>query len=113
MSRNIFEAIQNHNLIDLANALARGENPNILSPEWPAWTPLHEAIEQLEDGESLDVLVFLLRFGAFVDMWDAAHQSTYERLPLRNQTKDDAIWLAAEALLLNDFHPRSNIKTII
>jgi len=216
MSKNIFEAIQNHNLIDLVNALARGDNPNTLSPEWPAWTPLHEAIEQLEDGGSLDVIVLLLRFDAFVDMWDTAHESTpllmaifrnqtesvrlllvagadtnvvssegdtplrwcvenncynmasillhcgatktinsagglkgmtalglaanqlniqmielllqagadpefpdidrltaYERLPLRNQTQDDAVWLAAEALLLNDFHPRSSIKTII
>lgn len=76
MSTDIFEAIKSHNLNRIVDVLSRGADSNALSPDWPRWTPLHEAIEQLEDGGSLEVLVLLLRHGASVNVWDAEHDAT-------------------------------------
>lgn len=73
---DIFQAIASQNLHDLTNLLLRGVNPNILKPDFPWWTPLHEAIEQLEYGGKIEVLVLLLRYGASVNAWDADHNST-------------------------------------
>jgi ankyrin repeat protein len=63
----IFEAIESHDLDRLAVALAGGSDPNALKPVPPHWSPLHEAIEQLEHGGSIEALVLLLRHGANVE----------------------------------------------
>jgi len=63
----LFEAIETHDLDSLAALLTSGSDPNVLKSELPQWSPLHEAIEQLEDGGSIDALVLLLRYGARVD----------------------------------------------
>lgn len=73
---DIFQAIASQNLHDLTNLLLDGVDPNILKPDFPRWTPLHEAIEQLEYGGKIEVLVLLLRYGASVNAWDADHNST-------------------------------------
>jgi ankyrin repeat protein len=41
-----------------------------MKPEPPHWSPLHEAINELEDGGSLEALVILLRCGAHVEGGD-------------------------------------------
>lgn len=63
----IFDAIEAHDLDRLASALAAGGDPNALKSNPPHWAPLHEAIEQLEDGGSIEALVLLLRHGANVE----------------------------------------------
>src|SRR4051794_33621189 len=63
----IFDAIEAHDLDRLASALAAGDDPNAPKPTSPHWAPLHEAIEQLEDGGSIEALVLLLRHGANVE----------------------------------------------
>jgi ankyrin repeat protein len=63
----IFAALEAHDLDRLALALAGGGDPNALKPTPPQWSPLHEAIEQLEDGGSIEALVLLLRHGAAVE----------------------------------------------
>ena len=63
----IFEALESHDLDRLATLLANGSDPNVLKPEPPHWSPVHEAINELEDGGPLEALVMLLRFGARVE----------------------------------------------
>lgn len=63
----IFTALEAHDLDGLASVLAGGADPNALKPAPPHWSPLHEAIEQLEDGGSIEALVLLLRHGAAVE----------------------------------------------
>jgi ankyrin repeat protein len=63
----IFAALEAHDLDGLALAVASGADPNALKPVPPRWSPLHEAIEQLEDGGSIEALVLLLRHGAAVE----------------------------------------------
>lgn len=46
----IFAALEAHDLDGLAWALAGCANPNALKPAPPPGSPLHKAIEQLEDG---------------------------------------------------------------
>jgi len=63
----MFTALEAHDLDGLASVLAGGADPNALKPAPPHWSPLHEAIEQLEDGGSIEELVLLLRHGAAVE----------------------------------------------
>jgi uncharacterized protein len=63
----LLDAIESHDLARLASLLADGIDPNTINSTSPSWSPLHEAIEQLEDGGSLDALILLLRSGANVE----------------------------------------------
>lgn len=63
----LFDAIEAHDLDRLAALLVEGSDPNAARPEPPHWSPLHEAINELEDGGSIEALVLLLRYGAQVD----------------------------------------------
>ncbi|HBY78957.1 MAG TPA: hypothetical protein DEG47_18610, partial [Cyanobacteria bacterium UBA11148] len=61
------------------------------------------AIEQLEDGGSilgiaakrldLSMIKLLLQAGANPQVYDAEKLTPYQRLPQRNKTEDDTIWL--------------------
>src|SRR5262245_1537841 len=63
----LFAAIEEHDLDRLVRLLAGGTDPNAKKPAPPGWLPLHEAIEQIEDGGSIEALVLLLRSGARVE----------------------------------------------
>ena len=63
----LFAAIEAHDLDRLAVLLAEGSDPNVAKPTSPHWSPLHEAINELEDGGSIEALVLLLRYGAHVE----------------------------------------------
>ena len=63
----LFQALESHDLDRLAALLADGSDPNAVKPVPPAWSLLHEAIEQLEEGGSVEALVLLLRRGAGVE----------------------------------------------
>ncbi len=79
----LFQAIENQDLNLIAELLSNGTNPNIISPEFPGWTPLYHPIEQLEDGGSIEPLVLLLRHGASVNIWDADCDATPLLYPFR------------------------------
>lgn len=98
MLMDLFQAIENQNLDYIAELLGHGADPNSLRPEFPRWTPLHEAIEQLEDGGEIEPLVLLLRHHASVDTWDADHDSTPLLMALfRGQIEAVRLLLAAGA----------------
>jgi ankyrin repeat protein len=67
MSQALFEAIETHDLERLARLLREGADPHALKAGWPEWLPLQAAVEELEEGGSLEALVLLLRHGARVD----------------------------------------------
>jgi ankyrin repeat protein len=95
---DLFQAIANQNLDQIAQLLANGANPNILRPDFPQWTPLHQAINELEDGGTIEALVLLLRYGADVDGWDAHHDATPLLMALfRGQIEVVRLLLAAGA----------------
>lgn len=66
-SSALFEAIEAHDLDRLARLLADGTDPNAVKKTPPHWPPLHEAINELEDGGSIEALALLLRHGADVE----------------------------------------------
>jgi ankyrin repeat protein len=72
----IFDAIAVHDLNRLATLLAGGANPNLVRDAQPRWTPLHAAIEELEEGDSIQAIILLLRNGADPNSWDGDHDST-------------------------------------
>ena len=67
MSKELFEALQKHDLHRLSALLAGGANPDARLSEWPGWFALHAAIEELEHGGPIEALLILLRHGARVD----------------------------------------------
>ncbi|WP_437547348.1 ankyrin repeat domain-containing protein [Sorangium sp. So ce367] len=76
MSSELFAAIEAHDVDRLARLLREQHDFSSLRPEWPHWTPLHAAIEELEHGGSIQALVLLLRHGAQVDTLDREQDST-------------------------------------
>ena len=64
---NVFEAIDQHDLPQLAAFLAAGADPNVDHPDQPSWTPLKLAVSELEDGGPIEAVVVLLRHGALAD----------------------------------------------
>lgn len=76
MKQQLFEAIEKHDLNGLAEVLKQGADPNATQAEWPKFTALQAAINELEDGGPLDAVRLLLSFGAKVDRWDPDHAAT-------------------------------------
>ena len=98
MSTELFEAIEQHHLNRLASLLSLGADPNAQQTQGPGWCALHAAIEELEHGGSIEAVVLLLRHGAAVDRWDAAHDATPLLMALfRRQIETVRILLAAGA----------------
>jgi ankyrin repeat protein len=99
MSDNeLFDAIARHDLGRLAAALAAGANPNAAQPEFPKFTALQAAIEELEEGGPLAALQLLLDHGAAVDGWDPKHDATPLLMAVfRDQPEAVELLLAAGA----------------
>jgi ankyrin repeat protein len=76
MSVDLFHAIEQHNLGKLQALLLDGDDPNSTQVEWPRYTALQAAIEELEHGASIDAIAILLKYGASVDGWDLDHDAT-------------------------------------
>ncbi|AKI98803.1 ankyrin repeat protein [Archangium gephyra] len=67
MSKELFEAIEKHDVDGLARLLSQGADPNAPKAEWPQWLPLQAAVDELEEGGPVEALILLLRHGARVD----------------------------------------------
>ena len=76
MSTELIEAVKHQDLNRVAALLAQGADPNVGQTEWPYWTPLGAAIEELDNGGSMEMLHLLLKNGADVNGWDSDHQAT-------------------------------------
>src|SRR5690242_7177920 len=76
MSKELFEAIEKHDLERLTTLLEEGADPNVRKAEWPKWLPLHAAVEELEYGGSVEAVILLLRHGAHVDGLDSDRDAT-------------------------------------
>lgn len=76
MSTDLLEAIEQHDSARVNWLLANGSDPNGVSLAPPYWRPLHVAIEQLEEGGNVDVILALLHHGADVNGWDSNHDVT-------------------------------------
>ncbi|HYQ14909.1 MAG TPA: ankyrin repeat domain-containing protein [Polyangiaceae bacterium] len=76
MSNDLFAALEACDSKRLAQLLDAGSDPNALQQSYPSWTPLHAAIEALENGGSVEAIVLLLRHGASPNGWDGARDST-------------------------------------
>jgi len=98
MSKELFEAIEKHDLEQLATLLDAGANANAVKAEWPQWTPLHAAINELEDGGPIEAVILLLRHGARVDGRASERDATPLLMALfRKQPEAARILLAAGA----------------
>lgn len=72
----LLAALEAHDPDRLLAALRSGADPNLRSSDPPHWTPLHAAIEELENDGSIDAIVLLLRHGAQVDLRDGSGDAT-------------------------------------
>ncbi len=82
MSEALIDAINARDLDRLARLLAAGESPNQPFTSRYTYTPLDGAVASLQfipngrPSGSIDAVVLLLRYGADVNAWDAAHSMT-------------------------------------
>lgn len=76
MSKELFDAIENHDIPQISALLSAGIDPNERLAEWPGWTPLQAAIDELEFGGTTESVKLLLKCGSRVDEWDAYHDYT-------------------------------------
>jgi uncharacterized protein len=98
VSAELFEALANHDLDHLAALLSRGADPNAAKVGWPGWLALHAAINELEQGGSLEAVMLLLRHGAKVDGLDPSRDATPLLMALfRDQPEAVRMLLAAGA----------------
>ena len=77
MSTELFDAIDQQDLQQVATLLDQGADPNALLDESPHWRPLGAAIEEIAwyDG-SLDLVRVLIERGADVNAWDGENAGT-------------------------------------
>jgi hypothetical protein len=98
MDDALFAALAAHDLGAVAAALAAGADADAVQAEYPRFSALDAAIEELEDGGPLDALVLLLRAGAHVDARDGAGDSTPLLMAIfRDQPAAARLLLAAGA----------------
>jgi len=98
MSKELFEAIETHDLDRLVTTLEGGADPNAVKAEWPRWPPLRAAINELEDGGPIEAVVLLLRHGARVDGRGSDRDATPLLMALFRKQREAAwILLAAGA----------------
>jgi ankyrin repeat protein len=90
MSSELFKAIERHQTGRVAELLSQGADPNAIEADGRGWTPLHSAIEELENGGSLEVLTLSLKHGANVNGWDASHQWTPLLMAMLRKNKEAA-----------------------
>lgn len=72
----LFDAIERHDAWRVRALLAEGADPNALQTDWPHYRALHAAVEELEHGGALSVIVLLLLAGARVDERDGRGDAT-------------------------------------
>jgi uncharacterized protein len=76
MSVDLFAAIEAHDLGRVVDLLSKGADPNATEAQHRAWRPLHTAIDELDEGGSIDVVKVLLERGADVNGWDGLHEAS-------------------------------------
>jgi uncharacterized protein len=67
MTKELFDAIEKHDLKRTRELLCAGANPNEGRTSAPWRSPLNAAIEEIDEGGAIEALVLLLRHGALVD----------------------------------------------
>ena len=67
MPSGLLEAIDRHDITQLAALLATGADPNVDPPSQRSWVPLKLAVSELDDGGPIEAVLLLLRHGALAD----------------------------------------------
>jgi ankyrin repeat protein len=76
MSKELFAAIDQHDVSRVKALLAGGADPNEPQPQRPGLRPLQVAINELSEGGGLDVVLALLEYGADVNAWNVEQDVT-------------------------------------
>jgi ankyrin repeat protein len=98
MSTELFEAIETHDVDSLATVLRGGADANAVKADGPKWLALHAAVDELEEGGSIEALILLLRHGARVDGLESDRDATPLLMAIfRRQPEAVRILLAAGA----------------
>ncbi|MET0403856.1 MAG: ankyrin repeat domain-containing protein [Cystobacter sp.] len=76
MSKELFAAIEQHDVSRVQELLTNGADPNEPQAQWPGLLPMQVAINELAEGGGLDVLITLLEHGADVNAWNSGRDVT-------------------------------------
>ncbi len=102
MSVNLHHAIKAHDLDSLARLLAGGADPNELDAEWPGWSPLEAAIDELDNGGDIEAIALLLRHGADCNLRYADYSATPLMMSVFRGQRAAALMLLAAGANPND-----------
>lgn len=97
MTNQLLKAIEDHDLNRLAALLSHGEDPNATDPQAPQCPALHVAIEELNDGGSIEAVILLLRHGAAVNGLEGGDLTPLLIALLNDQREAVRVLLAAGA----------------
>lgn len=84
------QALEQQDLEMLEKLIKEGENPNSTDDDVIGCTPLHHAVEELEEGGSLDAIKILINNGADVNKWNTLETATPLILAVFNENIDAA-----------------------
>jgi len=73
--KNIFEIIREQNEICLSKMIEQGFDVNCNMSNPPFWTPLQEAIDEVDDGGKIEIVQLLIQAGADVNTWNLDQDS--------------------------------------
>jgi ankyrin repeat protein len=76
MNGSLFEAIEQHDVRRLAMLLAAGVDPNVVNVRNVRWSPLMSAVEELEEGGTIEAVILLLQHGASVNVLEPEPDTT-------------------------------------
>jgi len=113
MSEKVHRAIKTHDLDTVARLLAAGDDPNELSAEWPGWTPLDAAINELDKGGDIEAVALLLRHGANYKLRYADYAGTSLMMAVFRGHRDAALMLLAAGADPNDTRGGGEEGTIL
>src|SRR5688500_14865572 len=64
MIRKLYSAIKQHDIVQLVELLSAGVNLHTDDPDQPNWSALMVAVDEIDEGGAIDVVILLLRQGA-------------------------------------------------
>ncbi|NEO93229.1 ankyrin repeat domain-containing protein [Moorena bouillonii] len=74
-NQDIFEIIRDHDESNLAKMIEQGLDVNFYMPNPPFWTPLQEAIDEVDYGGKIEIVKLLIKAGADVNAWNLDRDS--------------------------------------
>jgi len=97
LESHVFKAIENHDVELIKEIISCGMNVNFYILNAPYWTPLQDAIDELDYEMPLQIVELLIVKGADVNIWHPSSVSPLMMALVRNQYEAARLLIQAGA----------------